>query len=59
VIDHYFGNEVYFLCFEYMSEFHMEPSDYAILFDFLRYKKTKNIIRGIAEEYIKSARGGS
>jgi hypothetical protein len=42
-----------------MEEFKLEPPDYRTLFDFLRYKKTKNIIRSVSDEYAKAMRGGT
>jgi len=47
------------VCFEFMEEFKKEPSDYDMLFDFLRYKKTKNILQQRLEEHAKALRGAT
>lgn len=54
---HYFGGELYFLCFAYLEDFKQEPRDYDTLFGYLRYKKTKNILAKVGEEIAKSMTG--
>lgn len=36
-----FGDELLYLCYEYMDTFKREPADYNMLAEFVKYKMTK------------------
>jgi hypothetical protein len=35
-----------------MSDFKREPDDFQMLFDFVRYKKTKNVLHQVASDFL-------
>jgi hypothetical protein len=56
VIKNNFGEPVLFLCYEFFSEFKRPPGDFVELFEYINYRKTKNILKEMA---IKAAQIGT
>jgi len=46
-----------FACYEFIHEMHMKPKNYLELFEFLKYNKTKNILKEMAIAAIKAGSG--
>ena len=48
MIKEYFGDELLFACYEFLHEMHRNPKNWHEFFDFLKYCKTKGILREMA-----------
>jgi len=43
-----------YLCYDFMEYMKIEPSDYDKLFEYLRYRKTKSILKQVEYEFAKA-----
>jgi len=56
IIKKLFGDELLFICYEYMREMHGEPRNWYEFFDFLKYMKVKGTLKEIAMAAAKAGR---
>lgn len=46
-----------YLCYDYMEYMHVEPDTYDKLFEYLRYRKTRSILKQVEYEFAKAMQG--
>ena len=59
IITEYFGDMLLFACHEYMNENKMRPKSWIELFEFMKFSKTKGILKEMAIETAKAKSAGS